>query len=216
MNLGVGSDVYGECASEFRRIAAIWGPPLLVGLVTFGCGGTGSHSASTAASQGRPGAPEASSVPPSTTRPAADVDVTAASFRSLKTMTPIRGFFVANLLGNLAGTVAVANSRNGGVYPTGTLLQLVPQEAMVKHRPGWNPATDDWEFFSLAVSRSGTTILTRGTQNVVNRFGGNCASCHSAAAAKFDFVCEHNHGCAPLPISDAIIRAIQLADPRHA
>jgi hypothetical protein len=74
------------------------------------------------------------------TTPAVDVHVTAARFRSLKTMTPIRGFFVANLLGNLAGTVAVANSRNGGVYPTGTLLQLVPQEAMVKHRPGWNRA----------------------------------------------------------------------------
>jgi mono/diheme cytochrome c family protein len=64
------------------------------------------------------------------------------------------------------------------------------------------------------VSRAGTKILTRGTQAVVNRFGGNCASCHSAAATRFDFVREHNHGCAPLPISDAIIRAIQLADPR--
>jgi hypothetical protein len=105
---------------------------------------------------------------------------------------------------------------NGGVYPTGTLLQLVPQEAMVKHRPGWNPATDDWEFFSLNVSPTGTAIITHGIQNVVNRFGGNCAQCHSAAAKRFDFVCEHTHGCAPLPVSDAIIKAIQLADPRPA
>jgi hypothetical protein len=190
---------------RFRRIAAVWAPPLLVGLVVFGCAGSSSHSATRAT-----GTTEDS---PSTTS-AVDVHVTAASFRNLKTMQPIRGFFVANLLGNLSGTVAVANSRTGGVYPTGTLLQLVPQEAMVKHRPGWNRATDDWEFFSLDVSKSGTKIFTRGTQAVVNRFGGSCASCHSAAAARFDFVCEHDHGCAPLPISDAIIRAIQLADPR--
>ncbi len=131
-------------------------------------------------------------------------------------MTPVRGFFVTNLTGNLAGTLSVARSLTGGVYPTGTLLQLVPQEAMVKHRPGWNPATDDWEFFALNVSATGTAITTRGIQNVVNRFGGNCASCHMAAKGKFDFVCEHDHGCAPLPISDAIIKAIQLADPRPA
>jgi hypothetical protein len=131
-------------------------------------------------------------------------------------MTPVRGFFVANLVGNLAGTLAVARSLNGGVYPTGTLLQLVPQEAMVKHRPGWNPATADWEFFALNVSANGTKITTHGIQNVVNRFGGNCASCHIAAKGKFDFVCEHNHGCAPLPVSDAIIKAIQLSDPRPA
>jgi hypothetical protein len=94
------------------------------------------------------------------------------------------------------------------------VLQLVPQEAMVKHRPGWNSATHDWEFFSVDVSKAGTKILTRGVQNVVNRFGGNCAACHEAAQSKFDFVCEHDHGCAPLPISDAVIRVIQRADPR--
>lgn len=131
-------------------------------------------------------------------------------------MTPVRGFFVANLLGNLRGTLAVAHSTAGGTYPTGSVLQLVPQEAMVKHRAGWNRATDDWEFFSLDVSKAGTKILTRGVQHVVNRFGGNCAACHSAASSKFDFVCEHDHGCAPLPISDAVIRVIQRADPRPA
>jgi hypothetical protein len=194
-----------------RFIAAIWGGPLLVGVVAFGCSSTSTPSVS--ATTGRPAttAPTASS-----TAAAVDVHVSAASFKSLKTMTPVRGFFVANLLGNLAGTLAVARSSNGGVYPTGTLLQLVPQEAMVKHRPGWNPATSDWEFFALDVSATGTTIATRGIQNVVNRFGGNCASCHIAAKGKFDFVCEHNHGCAPLPISDDVIKAIQLADPRPA
>ena len=185
---------------RLRAAAAAWAPPLLVGIVAFGCGGSAYRAATT------------------TTRPAAavDVHVTASDFRSMKTMTPIRGFFVANLLGNLDATVAVATSRTGGVYPTGTLLQLVPQEAMVKHRTGWNAATRDWEFFTLDVSPAGTKIVSRGVEKVVNRFGGNCASCHAAAKAQFDFVCEHDHGCAPLPIGDDIIRTIQLADPRPA
>ena len=183
-------------------MVAVWGPPVLVGLVAFGCSSAAQRTQSP--------------VSTTATTQVPDVHVTATSFQSLKTMTPVRGFFVANLLGNTAATLAIANSKNGGVYPPGTLLQLVPQEAMVKHRPGWNPATKDWEFFFLDVSTTGTKIVTRGVQQVVNRFGGNCASCHSAAQPKFDFVCEHNHGCAPLPIGDNIIRAIQLADPRPA
>jgi hypothetical protein len=190
---------------RIRAVVAVWGAPLLVGVIAFGCGSAPHRAGSTATTE-----PAAT-----TTTQSADVHVTVASFHSLKTM-PVRGFFVANLLGNLDATLAVANSRDGGVYPTGTLLQLVPQEAMVKHRPGWNPATRDWEFFFLDVSPTGTKIVTRGVQEVVNRFGGNCASCHSAANAKFDFVCEHDHGCAALPIGDNIIRVIQLADPRPA
>jgi hypothetical protein len=76
------------------------------------------------------------------------------------------------------------------------------------------PATDDWEFFSLDVSAQGTKVLTRGVENVVNRFGGNCAACHRAAESRFDFVCEHDHGCAPLPVGDDVLRAVQQADPR--
>ena len=56
--------------------------------------------------------------------------------------------------------------------------------------------------------------MTRGTTTVVNRFGGNCASCHLGAQSKFDMICEHSHGCAPLPVGDDVIAAIQRADPR--
>jgi hypothetical protein len=129
-------------------------------------------------------------------------------------MTPVRGFFVANLLGDLDETLAVARSTSGGEYPPGTLLQLVPQEAMVKHQRGFSPATKDWEFFFLEVTPQGTTIVTRGTDQVMNRLGGNCASCHAAADDRFDMVCEDDHGCEPLPISDDVIRAVQRADPR--
>jgi len=194
---------------RFRSAGAVWGPPLLVGAIVFGCGGAATRTVTMTTRH----TPTTRAPAPSTTG-SDDVTVTAQSFRSLRTMTPIRGFFAGNLLGHLSATVAIANSLDGGTYPPGTLLQLVPQEAMVKHRAGWNPATKDWEFFSLDVSASGTKILNRGTQQVVNRFGGNCASCHAAATAKFDMVCEHDHGCAPLPISDALIKAIQLADPR--
>ena len=44
--------------------------------------------------------------------------------------------------------------------------------------------------------------------------GTSCAGCHSAAEAQFDFVCEHDHGCAPLPVGDDVITAIRNADPR--
>jgi hypothetical protein len=131
-------------------------------------------------------------------------------------MTPIRDFFVDNLMGDLSETIAVASSTAGGTYPPGTVIQLFPQEAMVKHRAGWSPSTRDWEFFFLDVSKRGTKIVHRGTDEVVNRFGGNCASCHAAAAPKFDGVCEHDHGCEPLPVSDEFIKAVQLADPRPA
>ena len=70
------------------------------------------------------------------------------------------------------------------------------------------------DFFFLGVSAEGTTILTRGAQETVNQFGGNCASCHMAAEPRFDFVCEDTHGCERLPIGDDIITAVQESDPR--
>jgi hypothetical protein len=111
-------------------------------------------------------------------------------------------------------TLAVARSSDGGTYPVGTLLQLVPGEAMVKRAPGFSPTTNDWEFFELDVSAQGTSINVRGGDEVVNRFGGSCANCHAAADPQFDFVCEDDHGCEPLPISRPIIETIQDSDPR--
>jgi hypothetical protein len=48
-----------------------------------------------------------------------------------------------------AGEEAAARAENGGVYPVGTVIQLIPFEAMVKRHEGWNPATGDWELFML-------------------------------------------------------------------
>lgn len=152
--------------------------------------------------------------PPSRRRPPTDLVMQDADFQNLATMTRVRGFFVDNRLGHLAQALKVANSPAGAHYPVGTILQLVPQEAMVKRRKGFSAATHDWEFFSLQTTSAGTHILTRGTTQVVNRFGGQCASCHLAAESRFDLVCEHDHGCAPLPVGDDVIAAIQRADPR--
>jgi hypothetical protein len=149
-----------------------------------------------------------------TTVKSEDLDMRANDFVNLKRMTAVRGFFIANRLGHLKQALAVANKSKGGTYPVGTIIQLIPGEAMVKRRAGFDSATHDWEFFSLNVLTSGTIILSRGGTNVTNRFGGNCASCHSKAAAQFDSVCEKDHGCAPLPITEAEIKGAQQADPR--
>ena len=142
------------------------------------------------------------------------IDIDAKSFRCITKMTPVRQFYVDNLQGNLDATLATANSATGGVYPPGTLLQLIPGEAMVKHDKGFNAETHDWEFFELDVSQDGTNIRKRGAADVVNRFGGNCFGCHSAARPQWDLVCETDHGCAPLPVTQAMTRALQRTDPR--
>lgn len=46
--------------------------------------------------------------------------------------------------------------------PTGTILQLIPTEAMVKHDRATFPNTSGWEFFVLKGSAAGTTIQDRG------------------------------------------------------
>jgi hypothetical protein len=74
-------------------------------------------------------------------------EIDAKSFRCIMDMTHVRQFYVDNLLGNLDATLAVANSATGGTYPPGSVIQLIPGEAMVKRDKGFNPVTHDWEFF---------------------------------------------------------------------
>jgi hypothetical protein len=86
---------------------------------------------------------------------------------------------------------------------------------MVKHPREKFPKTNGWEFFFLDVSEAGTQIKDRG-DNVVNLSQGvTCLSCHQPAA-RFDFVCEKGHGCAPIPFDDQKIGELQRADPRCA
>lgn len=144
------------------------------------------------------------------------IDISAQSFKCLTGMTPVRGFFVDNLAGNLDGTLAVARNPRGGVYPPGSVVQLVPTEVMVKREPGFSPVTKDWEFFELDVSAQGSRIRKRGFAEVNNRFDKNCFACHLAARPEFDLICEQDHGCEKLPIPRYVIRSLQVTDPRCA
>jgi hypothetical protein len=98
-------------------------------------------------------------------------------------------------------------------YPVGTILQLIPFEAMVKHPREKFPNTNGWEFFFLDVSKEGTRIKDRGERVVNLSQGVTCLSCHQPAA-RFDFVCEKGHGCAPIPFDDQKIAEIQKTDLR--
>ena len=98
-------------------------------------------------------------------------------------------------------------------YPKGTILQLIPAEAMVKHDRAAFPNSNGWEFFALKLSADGTTIVDRGDKTLNTTLKKPCLDCHSPGA-KFDFVCEKGHGCAPVPLSDQQIAALQAADPR--
>ncbi|MFT5354693.1 MAG: hypothetical protein ACI9KE_001901 [Polyangiales bacterium] len=143
-----------------------------------------------------------------------DLDMRAEDFVCIRDGEKVRKFYVTNPLGFLDEALAVANSSEGGTYPVGTVLQLVPLEAMVKRHAGWNPDTNDWEFFSLDVRAGETTILARGATDVINAFGGSCFGCHSLAAPEWDLVCEDTHGCDPLPLSTEVIESFQNADSR--
>jgi hypothetical protein len=143
-----------------------------------------------------------------------EVVVTEASFRCIRDMTPVRGFYVDNLLGELEATVAIAESPTGGVYPPGSMVQLIPTEVMVKHQPGYNAETSDWEFIELDVTADGAAFRGRGFADVNNQFGGNCFNCHRRAEAEWDMICEQTHGCDPIPLTPAMFRGIQNTDPR--
>lgn len=144
----------------------------------------------------------------------APIPVTDHSFGCINKLTPVRGFFVGNLKGNRAGTLKVARAANGGIYPPGSVVQLVPTEVMVKQPKGFNAVTHDWEFFELTVSKGSSEIHKRGFAEVVNRFGGNCFGCHIKAEPKWDFVCETGHGCDPIAVTTPMIKALQHTDPR--
>ena len=146
--------------------------------------------------------------------PNKEIPVTGNTFVCLEKMHSVRGFFVGNLLDKLDDTVAAAMQPEGAPYPPGSIVQLIPEEAMIKNHKGWSTKTNDWEFFALDVSREGTKIKARGTTQVKNKFGGNCFECHQKAKPQWDFICEHGHGCDSLPIPDFLIRRAQRNDPR--
>lgn len=142
------------------------------------------------------------------------VKVDDNSFKCMRQMAQVRHFYVDNLLGDVMSTVTAANAPKGAIYPVGSVVQLVPTEAMVKREAGFSPATGDWEFFELSVNENGTQIGKRGFAEVNNRFGKNCFTCHAPARETWDYVCESDHGCEPIPIDHKMTGALQRSDPR--
>jgi hypothetical protein len=197
---------------------------LVASLLLLGCG---SESPSTTTSESDTGTGTSTSTSTDTSteagseedtettgEPSEDPNLSAEDFDCILDWPKVHRFRITNVLGDVDASVAVANSPDGGVYPIGTLIQLIPTEAMVKRAPGFAPQTNDWEFFALSVSAQGTEILERGSDQVVNAFGGNCLDCHSKAAPQWDLVCEQDHGCDPLPFTAEQIETVQNADPR--
>src|SRR6202021_2595582 len=137
----------------------------------------------------------------------------ASDFKCITKLTSVKHFFVDNLAGNLAGTVDVAKAGKG-TYPEGTVLQLIPNEVMIKQQKGFSPGTNDSEFFALDTDKNGSKVVSRGGQDVNNFLGLSCFECHKAARAEFDLVCEQDHGCVPLPLTRAMFHAVQHTDPR--
>ncbi len=145
---------------------------------------------------------------------AEDVTVSENSFGCIRNWTKVRNTYIKHAdPEKLKEAVRIfKNSVPDKEYPVGTFLQLLPDEAMVKHPRQKFPETNGWEFFHLDLSAQSTKIRTRG-DNVVNFQGVKCFSCHQPAV-KYDFVCEKGHGCAPVPLDDQKIAELQAADPR--
>lgn len=101
----------------------------------------------------------------------------------------------------------------GEEYPVGTVLQLLPIEAMVKRGGKYNPSGHGWEFFQLSISpENKAQIVSRGGAEVKNF--ASCQGCHlGGQAAQHDLVCE-GHGASPLFLTDAQVTALQHGDPR--
>lgn len=196
--------IEGEEEPRLGRVTrVVLGAVPLVFAVIAGCVSTGDDDAGTdqAATTTTEAEPE-------------DLEMEADDFVALEDMTAVRGFFMANPLGHLDEAIAVAENPEGGTYPVGTVIQLIPQEAMVKRTAGFDPASNDWEFFELTVSEEGTEISTRGGSEVINFAGLPCVDCHQKAEPQFDFVCEKDHGCDPLPVDDDVIQGLKDSDPR--
>lgn len=136
----------------------------------------------------------------------------AEDFDCLTNWTAVRGFYVTNALGLESETTRIAEEGFVEPLPPGTIIQLVPQEAMVKLLPGTLPETNDWEYFNLTASAEGTTIRERGGAEVSNP-AGSCFGCHAGAAER-DFICEDTGLCADAAVPRNIVDVLVESDAR--
>ena len=113
---------------------------------------------------------------------------------------------------------AVAMSETGELpakgYPVGTILQVLPFEAMIKRRPGFNPEGNDWEFVRLTPTANGRTQIRADGKGEVANALGSCQACHKALAQHYDLVCGFVVGASGLGLTEEQLAKIQASDPR--
>jgi hypothetical protein len=85
------------------------------------------------------------------TLPAADPVITEKSFGCVLNLPKVRNTRIQNPdPEKLKEAIRIfKDSAPNREYPTGTVLQLIPTEAMVKHDRAAFPNTNGWEFFAL-------------------------------------------------------------------
>lgn len=141
-----------------------------------------------------------------------ELTISAADFDCLTNWEGVRGFFLTNLLGDTAEAVRIAEGGFAEPAPVGTIVQLVPFEAMVKLPAGSSPDTNDWEYFLLSNTSAGTEIIERGFAEVEN-LAGSCNACHANAASR-DFICEDTGLCAAAALPRDVVDSLVEGDPR--
>lgn len=154
----------------------------------------------------------ASDVTPDAPPLPSEFSMTEEDFRCITDYEAVRGFFIGNELGRLDEAIAAAEADFAVDVPPGTVIQLIPQEAMVKGLPGSSPETDDWEFFILNPTEDGTVITDRGFTEISN-VAGTCWGCHVGATER-DGVCEQTGLCADAALPRTIVDSLVASDAR--
>ena len=139
--------------------------------------------------------PTASATPTATaTATSQEFIAQASDFDDFATWPQVRRYRLTNKLGQLTEALAVADALGDTpdlVLPTGTIVQLIPGEAMVKRGGDFQREHKGWEYFVLGSAGGRTQIVARGG---IEASGGSCYSCHERART-FDYLCETTHDC---------------------
>ena len=149
-----------------------------------------------------------------------DVVAVNSDFVCIDNMPRIGRYSVRNINGLQTEAEAVAATRNlgdpmpdGVDFPIGTIIQVIPKEAMVKRAAGYDPANNDWEYFKLKLTSSGTTVTARGTDGIRN-IAGECLDCHGLAK-EYESICTDNPlDLCPLDFTIEQIDNARSNDPR--
>ena len=127
-------------------------------------------------------------------------------------MNRVGEHFVASLNGHLDAVLAVARSKSGGVYPVGTVIQLIPTEAMVKRHKGYSPAPATGSSSRSRCRRREPRSRAGSEREELPRRRLLLVSQPGQAAVRFRV--RERPRLAPLGVTDAVIAAVQNADPR--